>query len=243
MTTSIMETAAGQPAPMDRIPTGVKGLDELMQGGVPNPSTILVAGKAGSMKTTLCFQMMFKAVQAGYGKGLYISLEQPVESLSRHLINLGYSPDDIRKLAILDLGNLKADESSNPESMDWFEAIVSAIRVNIERLGVRIVTIDSLNALYAFMSTKDPRSILFRFLNRLQALRVTVLLVTEMTGEHFGIFGVESFLADGIIHLDLRRDGNTVGRWISVQKMRATKHEMNYYPVIVDKTAWRIVVR
>jgi len=58
---------------------------------------------------------------------------------------------------------------------------------------------------------------------------------------YFGQYGVEDFLADGIFHIDLERDGKNVNLFFSVVKMRKTAHDRAYYPLIVDKNGFEIV--
>ncbi len=81
--------------------------------------------------------------------------------------------------------------------------------------------------------------------DRLKRSQFTVVLVSEIrdNSANFGQFGVESFLADGIIHIDLAREGRSVGRYIGVAKMRETNHVQGYFPLIADKTGFRIVTK
>ena len=58
--------------PLTRSPTGIPGLDELIEGGFPIPSTILVAGEPGTGKTTLGVQSLFHAAREG-GVGIYLA--------------------------------------------------------------------------------------------------------------------------------------------------------------------------
>jgi len=91
-----------------------------------------------------------------------------------------------------------------------------------------------------FMS---PREDLFKLFEWLRELNVTAFLITEMQqgDENFAKFG-EDFLSDGIMHLDLRRDNNTVNLFLSVVKMRETQHKRGYYPLIFDKSGFEVVM-
>ena len=114
-----------------------------------------------------------------------------------------------------------------------------------ENMGYDILGFDSMEALYVLARMKDPREELFHFFEDMRDLDVTSLLITEMSeaGGSFGKYGVESFLADGIIHLNMERTGRTVGRYISVVKMRAIKHATDYFPLLVDGNGFKIVAR
>ena len=94
-------------------------------------------------------------------------------------------------------------------------------------------------------SLDNTRSALFFFFESLRELDTTTLLITEMDPDRksFGKYGIESFLADGIIHLDFERVGRSLGRFISIVKMRAVKHSTDYYSLIVDQDGFKVVTR
>ena len=79
----------------DRIKTFVKGLDERLEGGVPKNSVVLVAGKAGSMKSSFCFSILYHQAISEGRRGVYISLEQNRQSLLEHMLGLGMDVTDM----------------------------------------------------------------------------------------------------------------------------------------------------
>jgi KaiC/GvpD/RAD55 family RecA-like ATPase len=124
-------------------------------------------------------------------------------------------------------------------------AILRGITAYRQNFGCDLVVIDSLDALYTLSAMENPRVKLYHFIEGLRDLGLTVVLVSEIRDNqaNFGQFGVESFLADGIIHIDLAREGRSVGRYIGVAKMRETNHVQGYFPLIADKTGFRIVTK
>ena len=111
--------------------------------------------------------------------------------------------------------------------------------------GCDVFVLDSLAALYSLSDFKNVRSELFFFFEALRELKVTTILLTEIldsSKESFGIHGVEDFLADGIIHLDTERSGRKVNLFLSVVKMRKTKHDRGYFPLIFENGTFEIVV-
>lgn len=63
-----------------RVKTGIKGLDELLSGGIPKESITLVSGPPGSGKSIFCYQFIAKGVQEG-NKCLYLTLDKKIEGL------------------------------------------------------------------------------------------------------------------------------------------------------------------
>ena len=73
---------------------------------------------------------------------------------------------------------------------------------------------------------------------------MSIFIISEMLDpdkELFGMFGVEDFLADGIVHLDLEKDGRRVNLFLSVFKMRKTNHDRSYYPLLFDGNRFEII--
>lgn len=101
---------------IERIPTHIEGLDEKMQGGIPQGHISIVAGASGAMKSSLTFSMLYNAVLYGETSGIYVTLEQGKDSLRSHMANMGMNVDDPRvrnRIAIIDLADLRFSSSTN----------------------------------------------------------------------------------------------------------------------------------
>ena len=73
-----------------RIHTGIEGFDEITEGGIPESTVTLFAGKSGTMKSSLAFNVLYNEVLHKNSNGMYISLEQSSTSLLNHMIALGF---------------------------------------------------------------------------------------------------------------------------------------------------------
>src|SRR2546428_7489643 len=91
--------------------THIDGLDaDLLSGGIPKGSVVLLAGAPGTMKSSVAFTTLFNNALRGR-RGVYMSLEQGRDSLVHHMRGLGMDPDAAGgNLSLLALGGL-ADES------------------------------------------------------------------------------------------------------------------------------------
>ncbi len=230
-----------------RFKTYVKGLDEILQGGVPKGYNVLVAGGPGTMKSSLSFHMAYNLALQENTMCVYLSLEQSRQNLLEHMAGLGMDIDECKEhLTVIDLGKLRKEivDILSGES-DWLASIVSQIRTYREVIGCEFLIIDSLDALYALTPMDNPRNQLFHFFESIRDLGVSTFLVSEITDQHpsFGRHEVESFLVDGIIHLDMERDGKNVNLYLGVVKMRKTDYQRGYYPLIVDENGFEIVIK
>ena len=235
----------------DRLPTFVDGLDEMLEGGVPTKHVVLVCGRAGSMKSSFCYYIMHKLAENDSRKTIYLSLEQSRQSLLRHMKRLGMRKEtastlmvsDLDDMVVVDMAALRK-EGEVSEEIDWLSSIINQLRSYKESFGADAITIDSLSALYSLTTFKNPRSELFFFFEKLRDLDLTVFLISEMYGENlnqFGPYGVEEFLADGIIHIKTEAYANRANLFLGVVKMRETNHPRDYYPMIVDQYGFGIV--
>jgi circadian clock protein KaiC len=228
---------------VNRIKTYVKGLDKNLDGGIPVGSMVIIAGKPGTMKSSLAFNVLYHNAVREKRNCVYVSLEQGRESLLANMKGLGMSlgPGN-DELSVLDLGMIRK-KLAHMTSQTWMEVFKMYVKNLKANMGIDLLVIDSLAVLELIAKLQDPREELFHVFQWLMDMEVTGLIVTEMTpgSDEFCRYG-EDFLADGIFHLDLRREGNSVNLYLSVLKMRLTEHKRSYFPLIYDKDGFEIVV-
>ena len=96
---------------------------------------------------------------------------------------------------------------------------------------------DSLSALYIHSDFKEPRKKIFFIFETFRDLKITSFFITEMEADskQYAQFGVEDFLADGVIALDLAERQRKVSREISIVKMRGTKCNQDVYTMEMDR--------
>ncbi len=233
---------------MRRIKLHIQGLDENIQGGIPEGHVTLVSGAAGTMKSSVCFNALYHEAVAGKN-GVYISLEQSAESLVNHMINMDYDVRRINLIMVKDLSELKTrvaelqDKSlgslivvdigtirkeihdvNTDNNKSWLNVIKNVIRKIHAEAGCSLFVLDSLSALYVLSRFENPRIELFYIFEFLRDLQITSFLISEMPldGSKYSEYEIEDFLADGIIMIRLTPFRRQVVREISVVKMRAT---------------------
>ena len=228
--------------PPVRVRTYIRGLDEQLQGGIPKGHVVLLAGKPGTMKSSVAFNMLYNNARNDGNGCVYVTLEQSRESLLENMTGLGMDIKGLEsKLSVLDLALIrkKLKQLTNKSWLEVFKMYVD----NLDKsMDITILVIDSLPVLEVMAKFEDPRDDLFRFFEWLRELDITTFLIAEMEQDsdkfcHNG----EDFLSDGILHLDLRRDDRQVNLFLSVVKMRKTAHRRGYYPLIFDEGGFEAV--
>ena len=91
---------------IERVKTGIPGLDELIEGGFPRGDTILIAGKAGTGKSILATQFIYKGAIEYDEPGVFVTLEEPPHLIKRNMLRFGMDLDALiakGKISIVDL--------------------------------------------------------------------------------------------------------------------------------------------
>lgn len=227
---------------MDRLPTYIEGLDEVLSGGIPKGSVVLVAGTPGTMKTSLTFWMLYNNVKHDGSKGLYISLEEGHEDLKGAMQDLGMAGIDDMELYILDVSKIRLEHKEEETSKNWLDILEKYIEQRVKVNKFDLVAIDSLAALYSLSRMDNARRELFHFFGFLKSLDATTFLVSEMRDgdEKFGEY-TEDFLADGILLLKHFDAGvSDVQLRVRCVKMRRAKHDKGYYRLLHGEKGFQI---
>jgi len=225
----------------DRVKTYIRGLDEQLQGGVPREHVVLIAGKPGTMKSSVAFNVLYSNAKEGRG-GVYVTLEQSRESMLDNMAGMGMDIKGLEKhMSVLDLAMIRK-KLKQLSKQSWIEVFRMYVNNLKKSMNLDLLVVDSLPVLKVMAKFSEPRDELFRFFEWLRDLDITTLLIAEMEQDsnRFCDHG-EDFLSDGIIHLDLRREDRIVNLFLSVVKMRKTGHKRGYFPLIYVDGGFEIV--
>ena len=226
--------------PKDRMFTYVEGLDEALNGGVPEGHVVIVAGPPGTLKSSLCLSIAAYNAAKERRPSLYITLEESRESLQIQARSLGLPFEEAGGLLMfLDGRDLRASVPRAGE--DWVDAFAAALEALRSERPFDLLVLDALEGLEALARFPDRRRAIFRLFEHLRGLSVTTLVIAERPDILFHgnvLYGrwSEDFLADGILHLRQHLVSDVeVTRRIRIVKMRGTRHEMGYMALLVDE--------
>ncbi len=222
---------------MEQIKTYIQGLDEHLRGGIPKGSVSLVCGTPGSMKSSVTYSILYNNAKNEGVKGLYITIEQDVNSIKSQMKRLNMDPEGVEGLEIVDYNMMEEKVEEMKFELNWLKRMSDYIKYVKENEGCDLVVIDSLDALYSLAMINEPRKEIFHFFKDLREADVTSFLISEMVygNNKFSYYGVEEFLSDGIIHLEFMKKGDVLSsleRYIGIVKMRSTDHDTQYFPIL-----------
>lgn len=227
---------------LPKLKTHIDGLDEVLGGGVPRGSVVLVSGLPGTMKSSLSYAMMANTAREDSAKCLYVSLEQTRPSLENQMRAMGFDVDAVGgSIHVLDIGTIQK-ELGRSATKPWMDFLRRTIETKKKIDGVDLVAIDSLEALEVLARFEDPRTELFHFFEWLRDLGATALVLTEAPPE--AVIPIlepspprddAGYLADGIVHLKLHQITDVeMQRRIRIVKMRGANHKTGFYALLFE---------
>jgi len=214
-----------------QISTGIKSLDVILTGGIPEGHTVLLSGSCGTGKTILAFEFLFEGASKGEN-GIYISMGEPKDKILKNIEDFSFFDKKIiddGKIQIVDVtldARLKSIELQN------IGGVISLIKGIVDENQAKRVVIDSITSLAESMGgEKKIRDFIFELGLQLSYMGATMVLISEIPPQTFvySVFGVEEFISDGVILLtEFERKGELL-RALQVIKMRGVDHSRNKY--------------
>ena len=218
-----------------RLKSGIPGMDEMMEGGFPFPSTVLVAGGAGTGKTTMALQFLAKGAEEGEQGLFFTTLSEPTQWMLRFVSRFGFIKREYfgKEIKYIDLGPFLTENNQPDRILEHIEEQIA------EHMPQRIV-IDPLTVV-GEMLAGSYRTFLYDLATRLKNWQAVSVLTGEVLPGQ--MYPVElSYVVDTLVLLstDLSPEG-TRRKYLEILKMRGTNHTTGKN--LVDLSAKGFVVQ
>lgn len=204
-----------------RVKTGIIELDEMLHGGFMQGDAVMIAGSAGTGKTTLALQYLVNGMKQGE-PGVYVTFEELPDQIYRDAKNFGW---DLRKWEEENLFRLIC--TSPNLLLDSGEG--NLIDESLNDIQPRRLVIDSLSHLEMFVKKGDMRMEAYRLVRHLKTKGISSILLWEspqIIGSTFSVTDVGlSFLVDCILILKPVEIESSMRRALVVMKMRGSDHD------------------
>lgn len=236
MADNLVAEATARPA-LPKCPTGIDGLDEITGGGLPKGRPTLVSGEAGSGKTLLAVEFLFRGATLYDEPGVFFAFEEYPSELAQNVMSLGFDLDSLigqRKL-IVDHVSVERSEILEAGAYD-LQGLFIRLEHAIDSIGAKRVVLDTIEVLFAGLDDQAVlRSELRRLFQWLKDKGVTAIITGEQGDSGLTRHGLEEYVSDCVIVLDHRVNGQVSTRRLRVVKYRGSAHGTNEYPFLIDE--------
>jgi len=218
------------------MPTGIGGLDEITEGGLPRGRPTLIAGASGTGKTLLAMQFLVNRA-SNYGEsGLFVTFEESAPEMITNFASFGWDLDKLmeqRKLAIecVSVSDVPITETG-AYSLD---GLLIRLDNAISSIEARHIVLDPMQMLYTQLSDVPLlRGELQRLLQWLKSKEVTTIVTSERQ-EGVSSQSLESYASDCVILLGNRISDTVATRHLRIAKYRGSRHATDEFPFYIGE--------
>lgn len=203
-------------------------MDDLLYGGIPQGNLVVASGDPGSGKTSFCLQFIYNGAFKYNEPGVYISLEETQQELFDISSYFGW---DFKPLIEKKLVKMETIELYD------FDKLKNAIEDAVEHIGAKRIVIDPGVVFRLFFEKElDARKTILSLGRMLKELNCTSIITNEISLEKMtSLFGLEEYVADGVILLYHTKIENRFIRSVGVLKMRGTRISEKLHPLEITK--------
>jgi circadian clock protein KaiC len=222
--------------------TGIKGFDQISNGGLPRNRTTLVSGGPGSGKTLWAADFLVKGALLHGETGIFLSFDETKEELFQDTADLGMDLEGLVERKKIVIEHVLLGRRDIQESDFTLEGILIRLEHAIDSVGAKRVVLDSIESL--FSGIEDPgmlRLEIRRLFQWLKEKKVTTIVTGETGQGAYSRHGLEEYISDCLIFLDNRVSDQVSVRIIRIVKYRGSNHGSNEYPFVIDKDGLSVI--
>ena len=228
---------------LEKAPTGIRGFDEITQGGLPKGRTALVTGGPGTGKTMFAMEFLVKGATEFGEPGVFVSFEETADELIANSASLGLSLPELCDANLLYMDYVRVERSEIEESGEYdLEGLFIRLSHAINSVGARRLVLDTIETLFSGLPNI---SILRAELRRLFRWIKDKNISTIVTGERGAVSltreGLEEYVSDCVVLLDHRVTDQISTRRLRVLKYRGSEHGTNEYPFLISDRGFMVL--
>ena len=222
---------------VERCPTGIEGLDEILGGGLPCGAPTLFSGGPGCGKTLFGLEFVVRGAQRFNDNGVFISFEETAEELARNVASCGIDLMSYIKSGKIFVDYIQIDPRAHETAGDYdLEGLFIRLKHAITMVKAKRIVVDSIESLFSgFADAHVLRAEIGRLFRWLKSEGITAIITAEKGEGSFTRHGLEEYLADCVIFLDHRVTDEHSVRRLRVIKYRGANHATDEFPFLIDQ--------
>lgn len=224
-------------AKLSKCPTGIKGLDEITGGGLPEGRPTLVCGSAGCGKTVFSMEFLVRGALQFNEPGVFMAFEETEADLEKNFSDMGFDLRDLVKGKKITMDHVRIDRSEIEETGEYnLEGLFVRLQLAIDQVGAKRVVLDTIESLFSgFTNEGILRSELRRLFRWLKNKGVTAIITAEQGKGTLTRHGLEEYVADCVMLLDHRIMDQISTRRLRIVKYRGSVHGADEYPFLIHE--------
>jgi KaiC/GvpD/RAD55 family RecA-like ATPase len=237
---------------VERIKTGIIGLDDKIEGGFVLYSVNFVTGKTGTGKTAFAASFLYEGAKNGE-PGLYVTTEESESDIKEDVKAMfGWDLESLERKGLIKFLHIKP---TLPSKLASDEDLAKLTRLYVFDLGEKIaqmvsenkikrLVLDSISIIEMFIKDDYLRKVaIMQLTEKLKELRVTSLITgtIQEESEALSFSGIVEFAADSVIKLDFVPVVEEFKRTLTVRKMRRTNHSILIHPFEITREGIKII--
>lgn len=217
--------------------TGIEGLDEITNGGLPSGRTTLVCGSTGSGKTVLGMEFLVHGILEYGEPGVFMAFEETERDLEQNVASFGYDLHRLQELGQLAIDHVFIDRSEIEETGEYdLEGLFARLGHAVDTVKAKRVVLDTIEVLFAGLKNESViRAELRRLFRWLKDRGLTAIVTGERGDGLLTRYGLEEYVADCVILLDHRLTDQISTRRLRIVKYRGSLHGMDEYPFLMGE--------
>jgi circadian clock protein KaiC len=216
--------------------TGITGLDDITEGGLPQGRPTLICGAAGCGKTIFAMEYIIHGAEMGE-PGVFVSFEEGIEDLKKNFISINRNLNDLISENKISLDHIRIERSEIEETGEYdLEGLFIRLGYAIDSIGAKRIVLDTIESLFSGFSAETIlRAELRRLFQWLKDRGVTAIITGESGEKTLTRYGLEEYVADCVILLNNPVINKITTRNLRVVKYRGSSHGSNEYPFLIDE--------
>jgi circadian clock protein KaiC len=212
---------------LNRVKTGIPGFDALVDGGIPERNLVILSGDPGSGKTVMSMQFLYYGAKEFNEPGIFILLEESREEIIKIASIFGWNFEELIEKKLLELISVELYD---------FDQLKNVIEDSISKFKAKRIVIDPgvIFRLY-FIHELEARKQILGLGKLLKKSGCTAIITNESMSSETALFGLEEYVADGVILLFHKKEKEKFIRSIAILKMRGTRISEKMHPVSISK--------
>ncbi len=234
---------------IEKLETGISGLDSMLDGGFNEGRVVLVLGEPGSGKTILCSEYLYYGATQKNEKSIFIGMNEPKSRFMQETFLLGmdfYKLEQVGSFAYVDATEVRRiPEQAKVGRIPvggrelGLVNLMDMIQEGIEKYSPKRVVVDSISDLvFRYPKLEERRPVVLDLVETLQSTKATCLMTSELLSTGEGrLLQPEEYLAEGVVIMRTLQKGV---RSIQILKMRGSKVDTHARPYVINENGLQV---